>query len=157
VLDPDLFRSVMGRFASGITIVTARDAAGRDHGMTVSSFCSLSLVPPLVLICVERTTELHAVLGAAESFAVNVLASDQELVSRRFAEVDSGRFEGLAFTRALTGCALLTGTLATLECAVRARYDGGDHLIVTGEVIGAEARDGRPLLYYRGGYTQMER
>jgi flavin reductase (DIM6/NTAB) family NADH-FMN oxidoreductase RutF len=157
VLDPDLFRSVMGRFASGITIVTGRDAAGRDHGMTVSSFCSLSLVPPLVLICVERTTELHAVLGAAESFAVNVLASDQELVSRRFAEVDSGRFEGLAFTRALTGCALLTGTLATLECAVRARYDGGDHLIVTGEVIGAEARDGRPLLYYRGGYTQMER
>jgi flavin reductase (DIM6/NTAB) family NADH-FMN oxidoreductase RutF len=157
VLDPDLFRSVMGRFASGITIVTARDSAGRDHGMTVSSFCSLSLVPPLVLICVERTTELHAVLHAAESFAVNILASDQELVSRRFAEVDSGRFEGLAFTRALTGCALLTGTLATLECAVRARYDGGDHLIVTGEVIGAEARDGRPLLYYRGGYTQMER
>lgn len=147
----------MGRFASGITIVTARDAAGRDHGMTVSSFCSLSLVPPLVLICVERTTELHTVLRAAESFAVNVLASDQELVSRRFAEVDSGRFEGLAFTRALTGCALLTGTLATLECAVRGRYDGGDHLIVTGEVIGAEARDGRPLLYYRGGYTQMER
>jgi flavin reductase (DIM6/NTAB) family NADH-FMN oxidoreductase RutF len=88
---------------------------------------------------------------------VNVLASDQELMSRRFAEVDSGRFEGLAFTRALTGCALLTGTLATLECAVHARYDGGDHLIVTGEVIGAEARDGRPLLYYRGGYTQMER
>jgi flavin reductase (DIM6/NTAB) family NADH-FMN oxidoreductase RutF len=157
VLDPDLFRSVMGRFASGITIVTARDAAERDHGMTVSSFCSLSLVPPLVLICVERTTELHTVLGAAESFAVNVLASDQELMSRRFAEIDSGRFEGLAFTRALTGCALLTGTLATLECAVRARYDGGDHLIVTGEVIGAEARDGRPLLYYRGGYTQMER
>jgi flavin reductase (DIM6/NTAB) family NADH-FMN oxidoreductase RutF len=157
VLDPDLFRSVMGRFASGITIVTARDAAERDHGMTVSSFCSLSLVPPLVLICVERTTELHVVLRAAESFAVNVLASDQELMSRRFAEVDSGRFEGLAFTRALTGCALLTGTLATLECAVRARYDGGDHLIVTGEVIGAEARDGRPLLYYRGGYTQMER
>jgi flavin reductase (DIM6/NTAB) family NADH-FMN oxidoreductase RutF len=157
VLDPDLFRSVMGRFASGITIVTARDAAGRDHGMTVSSFCSLSLVPPLVLICVERTTELHVVLRAAESFAVNVLASDQELVSRRFAEVDSGRFEGLAFARGLTGCALLTGTLATLECAVSARYDGGDHLIVTGEVIGAEARDGRPLLYYRGGYTQMER
>ena len=147
----------MGRFASGITIVTARDAAGRDHGMTVSSFCSLSLVPPLVLICVERTTELHTVLDKAESFAVNILATDQELLSRRFAETDSGRFEGLAFTRGLNGCALLTGTLAQLECALRARYDGGDHLIVTGEVIGAAARDGRPLLYYRGGYTQMER
>jgi flavin reductase (DIM6/NTAB) family NADH-FMN oxidoreductase RutF len=157
VLDPDLFRSVMGRFPSGITVVTARDAAGRDHGMTVSSFCSLSLVPPLVLICVERTTELHAVIGAADSFAVNVLAGDQELISRRFAEPDSGRFEGLAFTRGVTGCALLAGTLAHLECTVRARYDGGDHTIVTGEVIAAAAHDGRPLLYYRGGYSPMER
>jgi flavin reductase (DIM6/NTAB) family NADH-FMN oxidoreductase RutF len=157
MLDPDLFRSVMGRFTTGVTVVTAQDAAGRDHGMTVSSFCSLSLSPPLVLICVEHSTELHRVLQSAEVFAVNVLASDQEMISRRFAEPDAGRFDGLAFTRGITGCALLAGALASLECAVRARHPGGDHSIIVGEVTAATARDGRPLLYYRGGYTQMER
>jgi flavin reductase (DIM6/NTAB) family NADH-FMN oxidoreductase RutF len=157
VLDADLFRSVLGRFASGVTVVTARDAAGRHHGMTVSAFCSVSLVPPLVLISVEHITELHAVMLKATHFAVNVLASEQEPLSRRFAAADDGRFDGLAFTRGLTGCAVLGGVLASLECAVRERYAGGDHTIVVGEVLAAAARDGRPLLYYRGGYTEMGR
>lgn len=157
MIDPDLFRSVLGRFTSGVTVATARDASGEDHGMTVSSFCSLSLSPPLVLICVEQSTELHRVLASARAFAVNVLADDQEMISRRFAEPDAGRFEGLAFTRGVSGCALLAGTLASIECTVRARHPEGDHTIVVGEVTAAAARDGRPLLYYRGGYTVMER
>ena len=157
MLDPDLFRGVLGRFPSGVTVVTARDDAGRDHGMTVSSFCSLSLVPPLVLICVEKAASLHDVLGGAAHFAANVLAGDQEPLSRRFAELDDGRFDGLAVARGLTGCALLAGTVASLECAIRDRHPGGDHTIVVGEVIAAEVRDARPLLYYRGEYSQMDR
>jgi flavin reductase (DIM6/NTAB) family NADH-FMN oxidoreductase RutF len=155
VIEADIFRSVLGRFPSGVTVVTARDAAGRDHGMTVSAFCSLSLVPPLVLICVERTTVLHGVLDHALSFAANVLAGDQEVLSRRFAEADDGRFDGLTVARGLTGCALLQGTVASIECTVRARLAGGDHTIVVGEVLAAVARDGRPVLYHRGEYSSM--
>ena len=157
MLDPDLFRSVLGRFPSGVTVVTARDQAGRDHGMTVSSFCSLSLVPPLVLICVEQTAVLHGVLGGASTFAANVLAGDQEPLSRRFAGPDEGRFHGLAIARGLTGCALLAGAVASMECAIRDRHPGGDHTIVIGEVLAATVRDARALLYFRGEYSPMDR
>jgi flavin reductase (DIM6/NTAB) family NADH-FMN oxidoreductase RutF len=157
VLDPDLFRSVLGRFPSGVTVVTARDAAGEDHGMTVSAFCSVSLVPPLVSICVERSSVLHDVLAKATHFAASVLAGDQEPLSRRFAEPDEGRFDGIAVTRGLSGCVVIGGAIASVECAIRDRHPAGDHTIIVGEVVAATARDARPLLYYRGGYAQLER
>lgn len=157
MIDPALFRSVLGRFAAGVTVVTARDAAGTDHGMTVSAFCSLSLEPPLVLICIERTTVMHEVLASASQFAVNILASDQESISRRFAEQIDDRFAGVGYTRGITGTALLDGILAYVECDIVARYPGGDHTIIVGEVIAAAAHLERPLLYYRGGYAQLER
>jgi flavin reductase (DIM6/NTAB) family NADH-FMN oxidoreductase RutF len=155
--DPARFRSVVGRFASGVTIVTTRDEAGVDHGMTVSAFCSLSLEPPLVLVCIERIAEMHDVLVSASDFAVNILASGQESVSRRFAERMADRFDGIGFGRGLSGAPLLHGTLAHVECRVKKRLNGGDHSIFIGEVIDAEARFDRPLLYYRGGYAQLER
>lgn len=155
--DPARFRSVVGRFASGVTVVTARDAAGVDHGMTVSAFCSLSLEPPLVIICIERSAEMHDVLASASEFAVNILASGQESISRRFAEHIEDRFDGIGYGRGVSGAPLLHGTLAHAECALRNRVDGGDHSIFIGEVIDAEARADRPLLYYRGGYAQLER
>ncbi len=157
VFDPAAFRSVLGRFASGVTVVTARDAAGTDHGMTVSSFCSLSLDPPLVLLCVEHSTEMHGVLHEASAFAVNVLSGDQEALARRFAEVMPDRFDGVGFSRGVTGTALLADVLATIECEQRQRYPGGDHTIFTGEVVASSSSAGRPLLYYRGGYAQLER
>ena len=157
MIDPALFRSVLGRFASGVTVVTARDAAGEDHGMTVSAFCSVSLEPLLVLICVERTSVLHGVLAEATQFVVNMLASEQESISRRFSELLEDRFDGIGYTRGLTGCAILEGHLAYLECDVMARYPGGDHTIYMGAVIAAAAQQGSPLLYYRGGYTGLER
>jgi flavin reductase (DIM6/NTAB) family NADH-FMN oxidoreductase RutF len=157
VIDPALFRSVLGRFAAGVTVVTARDGDGRDHGMTVSAFCSVSLEPPLVLICIEHTTAMHEVLTTASQFAVNMLASDQEPIARRFAESMEDRFDGIGYVRGTTGAVQLEGILAFLECNIVARYPGGDHTIVLGEVIAAATHLERPLLYYRGGYAQLER
>jgi flavin reductase (DIM6/NTAB) family NADH-FMN oxidoreductase RutF len=157
MIDPAIFRSVLGRFASGITVVTARDVAGEDHGMTVSAFCSLSLEPLQVLICVEKSTVLHGVLVDATQFVVNILSSEQESISRRFSEQIDDRFDGIGYTRGLTGSAILEGVLAVLECDIVTRYPGGDHTIYLGQVIAATAHPGSPLLYYRGGYAQLER
>ncbi|MEP6621234.1 MAG: flavin reductase family protein [bacterium] len=157
-LDPDSFRSVLGRFASGITIITALDADGLDVGMTVSAFCSVSLHPPLVQVCVDREASMFDALQQATQFVVNVLASDQEALSRRFAAVDSShRFDGIGYTRAENGAVLLDDALAHLECNLIARHEAGDHMLFIGEVERATARSGRPLLYYRGGYAQLER
>ncbi|HUF31505.1 MAG TPA: flavin reductase family protein [Gemmatimonadaceae bacterium] len=157
-VDQATFRSVLGRFASGVTVMTVRDR-DTDHGMTASAFCSLSLDPPLVLVCIDRTTRMHERLQSAEHFAVNLLAADQEMISRRFAEPpDDSRFEGVGFTRGTTGAPLLTDALAHLECELVKRYPGGDHTIIVGRVVGAAAAgDARPLLYYRGGYAELER
>lgn len=156
-VDPSSFRSVLGRFASGVTVVTIRDAGGADHGMTVSAFCSLSLMPPFVLICVEKGASMYDALAHSTRFAVNILESKQEEIARRFAEEHPDRFAGVGFTRGLTGAAILDDCLATVECDVLSRHPGGDHTIVIGSVIGAATREGRPLLYYRGGYAMLER
>jgi flavin reductase (DIM6/NTAB) family NADH-FMN oxidoreductase RutF len=157
MLDSDTFRSVLGRFASGVTIVTSRDDAGQDHGMTVSAFCSLSLQPPLVLVCVDHVASMHGLLLTHPRFAINILSSSQEAYSRRFADELSDRFDGIAYTRAESGVVLLDDALAHLECKVINHYDTGDHTLFVAEVEHAEPRDGRPLLYYRGGYAQLER
>lgn len=157
-IDPDAFRSVLGRFASGITVVTAIDGLNRDVGMTVSAFCSVSLHPPLVQTCVDRAASMFDALQKATYFAVNILADDQEALSRRFAAVESShRFDGLGYSRGENGIVLLDDALAHLECRMSARHPAGDHMLFVGEVERAVARDARPLLYYRGGYAQLER
>lgn len=156
-IDSVLFRSVLGRFASGITIITTRDTEGRDHGMTVSAFSSLSLDPPLVLVAIGNDATMAPVMSQAHSFAVNVLRDDQQELSRRFAGKLDDRFAGVPRTQGMFGDALLDGALGTLECRVVARHPAGDHVIVVGEVEGAGAHDGRPLLYFRGSYAQLER
>lgn len=125
--------------------------------MTVSAFCSVSLDPLLILVCVEESAVLHGVLAGASQFAINMLGAEQESISRRFSEEIDDRFEGIGYTRGLTGCAILEGILGYLECDVVARYPGGDHTIYLGKVIAATAHPGSPLLYYRGGYAQLER
>ena len=156
-IDPSTFRSVLGRFASGVTVATVRAPDGTDHGMTVSAFCSLSLQPPLVLMCIAHDAAMHAVLDGASHFAINILAAGQEAVARRFAEHLDDRFDGIGYERGATGAAILRGVLAFLECRLTERHTAGDHTIVIGEVIAAEASADRPLLYYRGGYAQLER
>jgi flavin reductase (DIM6/NTAB) family NADH-FMN oxidoreductase RutF len=157
-LDPDSFRSVLGRFASGVTVVTLRDDAGRDHGMTVSAFCSLSLEPPLVLICIDHEASMHPLIAVGRPLAINILAAAQEALSRRFsASGDPNRFEGVGFARGRSGAALLDDALASLEGEIVTLYEAGDHTIVIVRVETANARPERPLLYYRGGYAQLER
>ena len=156
-IDADLFRAVLSRFASGVTIITTRDTEGRDHGMTVSAFSSLSLDPPLVLVAISHDATMAPVMKAAETFSVNILAESQEELSRRFSDKLDDRFAGVGVTRGLLGDALLDDALGTLDCRIVARHPAGDHDIVVGEVEGAAAHDGRPLLYYRGGYAGLER
>lgn len=156
-IDPDTFRSVLSRFASGVTVLSARDHADLDHGMTVSAFCSLSLDPPLVLACVDHGASMYGVLMSAEHFGVSLLARDQEALSRHFADPASNRWGGVAAQRGATGAPLVQGALAHLECTIIQRLRAGDHTIFIGRVEHATAGDGRPLLYYRGGYAELQR
>jgi flavin reductase (DIM6/NTAB) family NADH-FMN oxidoreductase RutF len=154
---PDEFRSVLGRFPSGVTVVTTKDGDGSDEGMTVSAFCSVSLSPPLVLICIEKNASAYEALTAASGFVVNILAATQEQIARRFSIVDIDRFEGVGYSRSPNGFAVLDDVLGVIECAKFAVHDAGDHTIIVGEVEAARAQNGTPLLYYRGGYAQLER
>jgi len=156
-IDADEFRAVLGRFATGVTVLTARDGEGRDHGMTVSAFCSVSLQPPLVLACIARSAEMYDVIADASHFGISLLSETQEALSRRFAELPSGRFDGIGYERAESGVVLLDDAIAHLDCRIVNRYDAGDHSIQVAEVESARCNQDRPLLYYRGGYAQIER
>ncbi len=123
--------------------------------MTASSLASVSLHPPLVLVCVDHSADLHDAILASREFVVNVLESDQEALSRRFADQHDDRFEGVGYHRSPEGLVLLDGALAHIECERHATYPGGDHTIVIGRVIGGATGEGRPLLYYRGGYAAL--
>lgn len=125
--------------------------------MTVSAFCSLSLEPPLILICIEKSASVYTALTTAPAFIVNILSEKQEQIARRFAIVDIDRFEGVGFSRSRNGIVVLDDVLGVIECNRFALHDGGDHTIVVGEVEAGRVENGSPLLYYRGGYAQMER
>lgn len=155
-VDPATFRAVLGRFASGVTIVSARDG-DRDVGMTVSAFCSISLEPPLVLASISEIAEMRELVERVDEIGVSILSQDQEAISRRFAEYEGDRFEGVGIVRGTTGVALIDGAIAHAECRIVQRHVAGDHLIVIAEVDNAATFDERPLLYYRGGYAGMER
>jgi flavin reductase ActVB len=156
-VDPDHFRDALGRFASGVTIITTRDAVGADHGMTVSAFTSLSLDPPLILCCIDRAATIAPHIAAADCIGVSVLAHGQEALSRRFALKDADRFEGVPILRAPSGVALVPAALAHLDCRVAARYGAGDHTIVVGEVMALATFAGEPLVYFRGAYGHPQR
>ena len=147
---------MLGRFPSVVTVVTTIDEGGADQGMTVSAFCSLSLYPPLVLICIEKTASAYEALTMSAGFVVNVLSARQEQVARRFAIVDIDRFEGVGFTRSSQGYAVLDDVLGVIECTRQQLYEGGDHTIIVAKVEAMRAESGTPLLYYRGGYAQLE-
>ncbi len=154
MIDESLFRQTLSHFASGVTVVTTAHE-GRLAGLTVSSFASLSLRPPLVLICVDHAATSHDVIAAAGQFAVNILAEDQEYLSRRFAMHDSEKFAPHSYTLSPRGLPLLHGVLAQIECRLYSALPGGDHTIFVGEVVDARVFGGRPLLYYRSGYHQL--
>lgn len=155
-VDPAQFRELCGRFATGVVIITATSREGTPGGMTANSFTSVSLEPPLVSINVEHAADFHPTIAAAEGFAINVLSQDQEALSRRFASPGPDRFAGVGYRRTDRGMVALAGVIAVIECEVAHRFSAGDHTIVVGRVVGGEVRDGRPLLYFRGGYHTLQ-
>ena len=150
------FRRALGQFASGVTVVTARGADGEPLGLTVSSFCSVSLHPPLVLVCIDRRSDANEGLRDTRHFAVSVLSEEQEDVSRRFASPGQDKLEGFAFLEGRHGLPLVPGALAHVQCKVHSRHEEGDHFVWVGEVIALAAHPGRPLLYHAGAYHGLD-
>jgi flavin reductase (DIM6/NTAB) family NADH-FMN oxidoreductase RutF len=155
-LEPAEFRRVLGHFATGVTVVTSRDADGPGHGLTASAVASVSLHPPLALVCVGHEADTHDVIERTGAFAINVLGEDAELLARRFAEYAADeKFAGVAHRREATGAPVLDAALAWADCELEYSHEGGDHTIFVGRVVAGDAREGSPLLYFRGGYRRM--
>jgi flavin reductase (DIM6/NTAB) family NADH-FMN oxidoreductase RutF len=151
----DEFRAALGRFASGVTVVTTRNAAGRFHGITVSAFCSVSLEPPLVLICIEKVTGSHYALEESGIFIVNILDRSQQFLSEHFATQLPEKFEGIKYHPGMEGIPVLDDALVSLECRITQICDGGDHSIYIAGVENAEIKDGSPLVYFHGNYREI--
>jgi flavin reductase (DIM6/NTAB) family NADH-FMN oxidoreductase RutF len=156
-VEPPQFRQLLGRFATGVSVLTSRTAKGEPIGMTASSIASVSLDPPLVLVSVDKTHDMHETLETGTHFVLNVLSSEQEALSRRFAGEEPDRFRGVRYRENERGIAVLDGVVAHIECEKRTAVPGGDHTIFIGLVVGGNATDKRPLLYYRGGYAGLSR
>ena len=155
-LDKRLFRDSMGRFATGVTVMTTRGEGIAPMGMTVNSFSSLSLEPPLVMWNIQRQSECLPAFARAPGFAANILGCDQEAISRRFAQQGDHSLDPLEYRIGRSGQPVLKGCLASFECQLWRRYEGGDHIIIIGRVIEMEARPtGKPLLFYSGQYHEI--
>ena len=146
------FRRALGQFATGVTVVTALAKSGRPVGLTVNSFASVSLDPPLVLWSLSRQATEFADLNAAGRFAVNVLSARQHHLSRQFATTLPDKFSGVEYERARDGSPLLNGATAQFMCRVEKRIDGGDHVIILGEVEEYRWKEGEPLVFHAGRY-----
>ena len=145
------FRDALGQFATGVTVVTACEAQGRPAGMTVSSFNSVSLTPPLVLWSLARSAGNFAAYAQCRHYAIHVLAADQKQLALQFSQRGIDRFAGVHWAPNAHGVPLLSGALAVFECQARSRYDEGDHVIMVGEVQACRhSMQAAPLLYHRG-------
>jgi flavin reductase (DIM6/NTAB) family NADH-FMN oxidoreductase RutF len=155
-VDAREFRRGLGQFASGVTVVTTKDALGQPQGLTASSFCSVSLDPPLVLVCVDNRLLARSAIADSGLFAVSVLSESQEAISRRFAAGGADKFTGVDLVPGRSGVPLVSGALCHLECRLAAAHPAGDHTIFVGEVEHLEATPGRPLLYHESGYHRLD-
>jgi flavin reductase (DIM6/NTAB) family NADH-FMN oxidoreductase RutF len=153
-VDDGQFKAALSHFASGVTVVTT-ELEGTRYGMTVASFASLSLHPPLVLVCIEKNVKSHEAIATAGMFGVSMLAQTQQDISGRFASRREDKFEGIATRRGSLGMPLIEGAICTLECRLHAQLPGGDHSIFVGEVIDTRIEDGAPLVYYGSGYRAL--
>ena len=148
-------REALGCFVTGVTVVTTR-YGDELHGLTANSFTSVSLDPPLVLFSLSRTADCFDVFEQSDLFAINVLRSDQEALSNRFATKDIDKWSGVGWRPGHGDCPLLDGAIATFECRVTARHEGGDHVIYVGEVLRFDhGPDGEPLAFFRGRYAAV--
>ncbi len=153
-IDDAHFKEAMSRFASGVTVVTT-EHEGALFGMTVASFASLSLHPPLVLVCVAKAAKSHEAIRATGKFGVSILASNQADLSGQFASKSDDKFAGVSYHLGENGVPLIDGAVCTLECRVHDQFVSGDHSIFTGEVLDAQVSDAAPLAYYRSAYREI--
>lgn len=154
-IDQSVYRQVAGHFATGVTVITAVHD-GEPVGMAANSFTSVSLDPPFVLFCAGKSSTTWPRIEAAGAYAVNVLAQDQEDVCRKFAAKDGDRFAEVGWHPGVTGSPLIDGSLAHFDCTIEAVHEAGDHLLVVGRVVDlGVARDTGPLLFFRGGYSDL--
>jgi len=155
---PERFRTAMGRWATGVSVVTAHDASG-DAGLTVNALLSVALAPPSVLVSLQRDADTLPVIRRSRAFGVSFLSAGQRALSQRFSQPvpSEGKFHGVALHRGATGAALLDGSLAALECRLVSETPAFDHVLVVGEVVRLEeGADELPLLFYRGLYSDAE-
>jgi flavin reductase (DIM6/NTAB) family NADH-FMN oxidoreductase RutF len=155
MIGADDFRKVLGHFASGVTIITTCDGDARPTGLTASAFTSVSLDPPLVLICVDHKSQSHPTIKERGCFAVNILSAHQQEISRRFASSRLDKFEGVAHAISDLKLPLIEGAIAHLECTTVSVHVEGDHTIFVGRVERARMDAGEPLLYFRGQYDRL--
>ncbi|MBI3783081.1 MAG: flavin reductase family protein [Deltaproteobacteria bacterium] len=155
-IDKQTFRRVLGSFAAGVTVVTTLGEDGQPYGLTATAFTSVSLEPPLVLVCVDKRSESHVHCHASKVFAVNFLSRDQEDLSRRFAVSGGDKFGDLPTHRSATGAPLLHGSAGYVDCCAINVIDAGDHTVFIGQVESADCSDAPPLLYFRGAYGEVK-
>lgn len=154
--DTRRFRNALGCFATGVAVITAQAEGQAPIGITVNSFSSVSLEPPLILWSLDKKSDTMPVFGTIEVFTVNILREDHRDISTRLSKQGDHSLKGLATRQGANGCPALEEALAQFECEVYARHDAGDHIILLGRVTHYEySEDGRPLLYHRGGYQGL--
>ena len=156
-VDPSRFRTVLSHFASGVTVITG-SVPGGPAGLSLQSFAALSLDPPMVLVLPSRCSASWARIQDNGQFCVNVLAADQESLAMRFARAGGDKFDGVTWSPGVLGDPRISGACAWIECEVHAVHEGGDHLVVLGNVRALDAVAGaEPLLFHRGGYERLAR
>lgn len=154
LVGPDEYKRALRNFTSGVTVVTVADG-DEQHGMTATAFASVSLDPPLILVCLEKTSNTRVFVLNSERFVVNFLTAGQEQIARAFAAPGRKPFDSIAHTRAPGGAAILDGALAWLDCSVTHVVDGGDHDVVIAAVEACDASEGEPLVYYQQHYRAL--
>lgn len=156
-IEADLLRTILRRFAAGVTVITSVTDEGKPAGMTATAFSSVSLNPPMVLVCVDANARTRRAIEGHTAFAVNLLDAEQGEVAKRFASSLVDKFEGIAWRPGATGVPVLDDSLARIECRVQKAVEAGTHVIYIGEVLAGGVKPGahEPLLYYEGIYRLL--
>lgn len=151
----DEFKNALSRFASGVTVVTTKDNDGNLQGLTVSAFCSVSLEPPLVLVCIDKKTGSYHAFEESGCFVVNILSEEQQDISNQFASSIADKFAGIDYFTNGKDLPIIKDALVNLECNLKSAYDGGDHTIFVGEIEKSHTSEGKPLVYCHGQYREI--
>lgn len=157
-ISADDFRKASGLWATGVSIVTTADNAGRPYGLTMNSVTSLSLDPPLYVVNLDKGSDTLKVLQNGGGFCINVLAAEQQDLSNRFAKKGDNKFDGVDYTAGIAGVPCITGALMSIQCSVEAMHEGGDHSIVVGrvqDIVQQDPEQVKPLIFYRGRYADI--